>query len=94
MSDEMDGTDMAIMKWQSRRPSATLAGRIERESRPLPRADRVQISNIPTKSRQLNLKVTPEFYERVSATARTERLSMPNLMEKALEFYLRHGGGR
>jgi len=42
-----------------------------------------------TKSRQLNLKVTPEFHERVSALARNDGVAMVELIERAVEAYAR-----
>lgn len=68
------------------RPSRTLKGRRERETRPLPNSDR-RFGSI--KDRQLNLKITQEFYERVYALARSCGLSMPILVERAIEAYAR-----
>jgi hypothetical protein len=42
-----------------------------------------------TKSRQLNLKVTPEFHERVGALARIEGITMVDLVERAVEAFAR-----
>ena len=68
-----------------RRPEMTLEGRLAREHRPLARADRVRISNIEKKERQLNMKVKPSVYEDMSATARRERVSMPDMLELLLQ---------
>ena len=87
MSTEMDGEDMAILARFSKRPSATLNGRRERETRPLARADRMAIMAPSTKCRQLNLKVTPEFYERVAALARNASVPMVVLVERAVAAY-------
>ena len=76
-----------MMKF-SQRPTATLAGRRERETRPLARIDRQTISSVSTKSAQLNLKITPEFYERISALARNARVSMPKWLELAAAAYV------
>lgn len=90
MSEELEGVDMAIMAKFSKRPAAaSLAGRRERETRPLSAADRRRLTQGSTKSRQLNLKVTPEFHERVGALARNEGLTMVALIERAVEAYAR-----
>jgi hypothetical protein len=71
MSD-LEGEDMEILERFRKRPAAaSLAGRRERETRPLAVADRRHITprgaSPPPKRLQLNLKVLPEFHERVSA---------------------------
>jgi predicted HicB family RNase H-like nuclease len=87
---ELEGEDMVLMARFGKRPSAaSLAGRRERETRPLAAADRQHLVKPSTKSRQLNLKVTPEFHERVSALARNEGLHMVALIERAVEAYAR-----
>ena len=86
MSD-MDGEDMAILARFQKRPSATLTGRRTRETRPLERADRQSLSTRILKDRQLNLKVTRIFHERVTALARNGRMSMVELVERAVEAY-------
>jgi predicted HicB family RNase H-like nuclease len=83
-----DDLDMSIMMKFNQRPTATLAGRRERETRPLARIDRQTISSVSTKSSQLNLKITPELYERVGALARNARLSMPRWFELAVAAYV------
>jgi len=98
MSD-LEGEDMAIMAKFGKRPTtATLAGRRIRETRPLPPADRRRItqsdaSPSPPKRQQLNLKVLPEFYERVSALALNEGVAMITVIERAVEAYARTKGG-
>lgn len=83
---DMEGEDMALMSaFGGRRASATLAGRRERETRPLARSDRQRATIASTKTRQLNLKVTAEFYERVAALARNHKMSMPAFVEMAVE---------
>ena len=90
MSDHLDGEDMALLRRFSKRPAArSLAGRRERETRPLAAADRRQLTQHSTKSRQLNLKVTPEFHERVSTLARTDGVAMVEFIERAVEAYAR-----
>lgn len=88
MSDEEANYDMAIMKKWGQRPSATLAGRREKETRQLARSDRQMISTASVKDRQLNLKITPELYERIAALARNARLSMPKWLELATAAYV------
>lgn len=85
MADEMEGVDLFFADRAPRRASATLDGRIARENRPLARADRVRISNVEKKERQLNMKVKPSVYEEMSATARRERVSMPDMLELLLQ---------
>ncbi|HXF55304.1 MAG TPA: hypothetical protein VNK52_14400 [Hyphomicrobiaceae bacterium] len=85
MSD-LEAEDMAIL---ARFGKKTLADRRARETRPLAAADRRRLTRASTKSRQLNLKVTPEFHERVSALARNEGLPMVELIERAVEAYAR-----
>ena len=87
---EMDDISMALMQRYGQRASTTLAGRRALETKPLARADRVSISTVSTKTRQLNLKVTPEFYEHVAALARNARVSMPILVERAIALYGRN----
>jgi predicted HicB family RNase H-like nuclease len=93
MSD-LEGEDMAILERFTKRPSAaSVAGRRSRETRPLAVADRRLISQRSTepapKRLQLNLKVRPEFHERVSALALEEGVSMVGLIERAVEAYAR-----
>ena len=91
MSDvELEGEDIVLMARFGKRPSASsLAGRRERETRPLAVSDRRQLTRGSTKSRQLNLKVTPEFHDRVSALARNEGVAMVELVARAVEAYAR-----
>jgi hypothetical protein len=93
MSD-LEGEDMAILERFTKRTStASVAGRRFRETRPLAVADRHLISHLSSepapKRLQLNLKVRPEFHERVSALALNEGLSMIGLIERAVEAYAR-----
>ena len=98
MSD-LEGDDMAILERFGKRPSAaTLAGRRIRETRPLPPADRRRITQSdtppsPPKRLQLNLKVLPEFYDRLSALALNEGVAMITVIEQAVEAYARTKGG-
>jgi hypothetical protein len=87
MSNDIEGEDMAIFARFNKRPSATLTGRRTRETRPLARADRLKLTTPSTKSRQMNLKVTPEFYERVTALARNAKVPMVEIVERAVEAY-------
>jgi hypothetical protein len=77
---------------------ASVAGRWARETRPLAVADRRLISKRsmqPAPKRlQLNLKVLPEFRERVSALALNLRITMVVLIESAIEAYARAKEGR
>jgi hypothetical protein len=87
---DLEGEDLAVLQRFGKRPSAaTLAGRRERETRPLPASDRRRLTQASTKSRQMNLKVTPEFQERVSALARNEATTMVAIIERAVEAYAR-----
>ena len=94
MSD-LEGEDMAILARFGKRPTAaTLAGRRFRETRPLSPADRRRITQSgtappPPKRVQLNLKVLPEFHERVSALALNEGIAMITVIERAVEAYAR-----
>ena len=89
MSD-LEGEDMLILaKFSKRDAAASLAGRRARETRPLAPADRRRLAHGSTKSRQLNLKVRPEFHERVSALALNEGIPMVELIERAVEAYAR-----
>jgi hypothetical protein len=90
MSSDLEGEDMAILaRFGKRGAAASLAGRRARETRPLAPADRRRIAHGSTKSRQLNLKVRPEFHERVSALALNEGVPMVELIERAVEAYAR-----
>jgi hypothetical protein len=94
MSD-FEGEDMAILERFGKRPSAaTLAGRRIRETRPLSPADRRRITQSgtppsPPKRLQLNLKVLPQFHERVGALALSEGVAMITVIERAVEAYAR-----
>jgi hypothetical protein len=90
MSD-LEGEDLAILARFSKRPSATLEGRRVRETRPLARSDRMRVTNGSTKCRQMNLKVTPQFYERVAALARNAGVPMVEIVERAIEAYAIRG---
>ena len=68
-------------------------GRRARETKPLAPADRRRLAHGSTKSRQLNLKVRPEFHERVSALALNEGVPMVELIERAVEAYARNKDG-
>ena len=93
MSD-LEGEDMLILaKFAKRDAAATLAGRRARETRPLAPSDRRRLAHASTKSRQLNLKVRPEFHERVSALALNEGIPMVELIERAVEAYARSKEG-
>jgi hypothetical protein len=93
MSD-LEGEDMLILaKFAKRDAAATLAGRRARETRPLAPADRRRLVHGSTKSRQLNLKVRPEFHERVSALALNEGVPMVELIERAVAAYARSKEG-
>jgi predicted HicB family RNase H-like nuclease len=94
-----EGEDMAILERFAKRPSAaSVAGRRARETRPLAVADRRLISQRSTqaapKRLQLNLKVLPEFHERVSALALNEGIAMVVLIERAVEAYARAKEGK
>ena len=74
-----------------------MAGRRIRETRPLPAADRRRITKTdapptPPRRLQLNLKVLPEFHERVSALALNEGIAMITVIERAVEAYARSKG--
>jgi hypothetical protein len=87
---DLEGEDLAVLQRFNKRPSAaTLSGRRERETRPLAASDRRRLTQASTKSRQMNLKVTPEFQERVSALARNEGTTMVAIIERAVEAYAR-----
>ena len=98
MSD-LEGEDMLILQRFGKRPAAaSVAGRRERETRPLTAADRRLINRrekeaTAPKRVQLNLKVLPEFYERVSALALNEGVAMITVIERAVEAYARGKGG-
>jgi predicted HicB family RNase H-like nuclease len=49
--------------------------------------------NSPPKRLQLNLKVLPEFHERVSALALNEGIAMITVIERAVEAYARSKEG-
>jgi hypothetical protein len=91
---EVEGEDMLILQRFAKRPAAaSIAGRRERETRPLTTADRRLINRRekePAPKRlQLNLKVLPEFHERVSALALNEGVAMITVIERAVEAYAR-----
>ncbi len=89
-SSDLEGEDMLILeKFGKRTATASLAGRRARETRPLAAADRRRLAQGSTKSRQMNLKVRPEFHERVSALALNEGIAMVELIERAVEAYAR-----
>jgi hypothetical protein len=94
-----EGEDMEILARLSSRPAAaSLANRRERETRPLAAADRRRITRRaappPPKRLQLNLKVLPEFYERISALSLNEGVAMITVIERAVEAYARAKEGK
>ena len=90
MSSDLEGEDMAILtRFGKRDSAASVAGRRARETRPLAAADRRRLAHGSTKSRQLNLKVRPEFHDRVSALALNQGIPMVELIERAVEAYER-----
>jgi hypothetical protein len=93
MSD-LEGEDMLILqRFQKRPAAASVAGRRERETRPLTAVDRRLINrrdkDPAPKRLQLNLKVLAEFHERVSALALNEGVAMITVIERAVEAYAR-----
>ena len=93
-SSDLEGEDMLILeKFGKRTATASLAGGRARETRPLAAADRRRLAQGSTKSRQMNLKVLPEFHERVSALALNEGIAMVELIERAVEAYARSKDG-
>jgi predicted HicB family RNase H-like nuclease len=94
MSADLEGEDMLILaKFGKRDATASLASRRARETRPLAASDRRRLAHGSTKSRQMNLKVRPEFHERVSALALNEGIAMVELIERAVEAYARSKEG-
>ena len=92
MSD-LEGEDMQILaRFTKREATATLAGRRMRETRPL-QPDRRRLLHGSTKSAQMNLKVRPEFRDRVTALALNEGIPMVELIERAVEAYAQLKGG-
>jgi hypothetical protein len=91
MSDfDLEGDDVAIFtRFAKRAGASSLDGRRARETRPVAPSDRRRMTQGSTKSRQLNLKVTPEFHERVGALARIEGITMVDLVERAVEAFAR-----
>ena len=51
----------------------------------------MRVTNGSTKCRQMNLKVTPQFYERVGALARNAGVPMVEIVERAIEAYAIRG---
>jgi hypothetical protein len=93
MSD-LEGEDMTILaRFAKREATATVAGRRMRETRPLQPTDRRRLLHGSTKSAQMNLKVRPEFRDRVTALALNEGIPMVELIERAVEAYAQHKGG-
>src|SRR6185436_13679107 len=91
---DTEGEDMLILQRFAKRPAAaSISGRRERETRPLAAADRRLINRrereAAPKRIQLNLKVLPEFHERISTLALDEGIPMIQLIERAVEAYVR-----
>jgi hypothetical protein len=87
-SSPMEGDDMEMLAlFGQRRRSTSLEGRRERETRPIAQADRA-ISGGAHKTKQLNVTVTPEFYERFAGFAVDQGLSKVQLIERAVMFYM------
>lgn len=87
MSDDLEGVDMQLMARFGRRPGTTVRGRRLAETRP---AHPVDNRRLRTTGRvaQMNLKVRPDFRDRVFAAAQNEGLLMIELVERAVEAYL------
>lgn len=85
MTDDTEAADMFFAAQYGRHPSTTPQGRREREARILTREERMSVHSASTRTRQLNLKVTPETYEAFASRARARRMSMPDFLEHLLQ---------
>lgn len=84
MSDEPDGVDMAIMEHFRRRATSTVRGRRLAETRPMHQVDGRKL-RATGRTSQMNLKVRPDFKDRVSALALNANLLMIEYIERAVE---------
>lgn len=86
MADEKTrGLNLEVLRQRLRRtPSATLAERIDQEKRATTQPVDARRLRVGVRTVQMNLRVTPEFKERVYALARDMGLTMTELMERGI----------
>lgn len=84
MADEPDGVDMQLMAAFGRRPTSTARGRRMAETRPMHFTDGRALRSTG-RTAQMNLKVRPDFKDRVAALARNHGLLMVEYIERAVE---------
>lgn len=85
MDDDLDSLSSL---WKTERSGDhTAKGRRKRELKSLPYSARRKLTAEPTKSAQMNLKVTPEFKALVASLALAERVSMVEYIERAIKAY-------
>lgn len=84
--DDLDGMDMQIMAHFKPRASRTASGRRRGETRPMHYSDGRKL-RATGRTEQMNLKVRPDFKDRVSALARNANMLMVEYVERAIEAY-------
>lgn len=87
MADSLEGEDMAIMARFKPRAARTAAGRLANETRMMHEADGRAL-RATGRTAQMNLKVRPEFRERISALARRNNILMVEFIERAVAAYV------
>jgi hypothetical protein len=87
MSDEKSrGLDLEVLRERLRKtPAATLSERVQREKQAMAEPADARRLRVGVRTVQMNLRVTPEFKERVYQLARDMEVTMTELMERGIE---------
>lgn len=85
---DVDEENLEELWNKHRKGDHSAKGRRARELKPIAYADRRALISQPTKSAQLNLKVTPVFKATVVSLALKERQSMAEFIERIVTQYM------
>lgn len=86
MANDLDDFDFAAALEAPLLPGQTLAGRRDREKKPLSRADRYKLQ-VTGRTKQLNLKVRPAMHAELMSTAQMKGKLPTEIVEEAWELY-------
>jgi hypothetical protein len=78
---------MAELWGRTRKSEPTAAARRRREMKTVSEVDRRTLRATETKTVQLNLKITPSLKARITSMSVAERISMAELLERAIVAY-------
>jgi hypothetical protein len=85
MDDEAKA--LAELWGRERKAEPSAAARRRREMRPVSTQDRRTLRSVETKTVQLNLKITPSLKAKISSLALSGKISMAELLERAIAAY-------